>query len=170
MIKTSYAAARPRICDGDLIAVRSKGGGLPALTRFFTNSPYTHTAVAIWLADGLWLAEMGAGGNALVPASRYADVDFDVFHSPVGVVAVREAILESLRFKVDYDIADLVRIALHNLLRFKLPMDTGGLICSSYNAKIYITAGWFTDDFPSIPSPVDLVRALGLPKLTVRIE
>ena len=170
MIKTSYVAARPLIADGDLIAIRSNGGGLPALTRFFTQSPYTHTAVAIWLADGLWLAEMGAGGNVLIPASRYIDADFDVFSSPVGVDAVREAIQESLRGKVDYDVVDLIRIALHNMLNFKLPTDTGGKICSSYNSIIYTASGWIApEDMPSIPSPADIVAALGLPRLQVRI-
>lgn len=157
-----YADIRDQIRDGDLIAVRSNHRGLPALTRFFTRSPYTHTAVAIWLDGGLWAAEMNAGGNALVPLSRWANTDFDVFAHPPFEYAydVRYAILESLRGKIDYDLADLLRIAAHNVLHCKLPTDTGGLVCSAYSAKIYSLCGWNPLLLPSIPAPSDLVAAL----------
>lgn len=164
-----YADARESIEDGDLIAVKSKHGGLPALTRYFTRSPYTHTAVALWLDGGLWIAEMGAGGNVLVPLSRYADTEFDVFDCPAYFELVRKVTLELLRDKIDYDFADLLRIALHNLLRCKLPTDTGGMICSAYSARIYLLSGWRPKCRPPlIPSPADVVRAIeAAPKLTV---
>lgn len=155
-----YADIRDKICDGDLIAVRSKHGGLPALTRYFTNSPHTHTAVAIWLDGGLWVAEMNAGGNVLVPLSRYQDTDFDVFDCPVDRRNVRTLTLELLRERIDYDFPDLLLIAAHNVLRFKLPTDTGGLVCSAYSAKIYRAAGWEPVGMSAIPSPADVVAAM----------
>jgi hypothetical protein len=155
-----YADIRDQIRDGDLIAVRSKHSGLPALTRFFTRSPYTHTAVAIWLGGGLWAAEMNAGGNVLVPVSRWENTDFDVFTCPVDRTDVCVAILETLRGKIDYDLVDLLRIAAHNVLRCKLPTDTGGLVCSAYSAKIYTLCGWRPLFLSSIPAPSDLVAAM----------
>jgi hypothetical protein len=111
---------------------------------------------------------MGAGGNVLVPLSRYADTEFDVYACPVDREITRLTTLELLRDKIDYDIADLLRIALHNALRFKLPNDTGGLICSAYSARIYKFAGWLPCNMPSIPSPSDVVAALAaMPNLTV---
>lgn len=155
-----YADIRGQISDGDLIAVRSNHRGLPALTRYFTHSPYTHTAVAIWLGNGLWAAEMNAGGNVLVPVSRWENTDFDVFACPVHRTDVCVAILETLRGKIDYDLADLLRIAAHNVLRCKLPTDTGGLVCSAYSAKLYTMSGWQPLFLPSIPAPSDLVAAM----------
>lgn len=155
-----YADIREQIRDGDLIAIRSKHGGLPALTRYFTRSPYTHTAVAIWLDGGLWVAEMNAGGNVLVPLSRYQDSDFDVFLCPDSPEAVRILTLEFLRDQIDYDFIDLLRIAAYNVLRLKLPTDTGGLVCSAGSARIYVLAGWKPVGMPSIPAPSDLVAAL----------
>lgn len=155
-----YADIRDQIRDGDLIAVRSNHRGLPALTRYFTHSPYTHTAVAIWLGGGLWAAEMNAGGNVLVPLSRYQDSDFDVFSCPAAPEAVRILTLEFLRDRIDYDFIDLLRIAAHNVLRLKLPTDTGGLVCSAGSARIYRSARWAPVGLPSIPAPSDLVAAL----------
>lgn len=93
-------------------------------------------------------------------ASRWANTDFDVFSCPVDPVDVREVVLETLREKIDYDLLDLLRIAAHNVLRCKLPTDTGGLVCSAYSAKIYTLCGWRPPLLPSIPAPSDVVAAM----------
>lgn len=163
----NYEKARALIEDGDLVAVKSSHGGLPAVTRWVTRSPYTHTAVALWLDGGLWAAEMNAGGNVLVPLSRYADTDFDVYGCPVDRAKARLWTLELLRGRIDYDLLDLVRVALHHLANFRLPPDTGGMICSAYTANIYGFAGWRAV-LPRIPTPADVVAAIGEPpKLAV---
>jgi hypothetical protein len=166
----SYGEARVLIRDGDAILVKGRRHGLNALIKLFTGSEYTHAGLAVWIGGGLYLAEMNAGGNHLVPLSRYADTPFDVYrppmtsawaemHTPAGWAG---CVLDSLREKISYDFLDLARIAAHNALNLRLPRtDTGGLVCSAYVARVYQQAGWLAPvDMPSIPSPAALARAL----------
>lgn len=146
--------------DGDLIAVRSKSGGLPALTRFVTRSPYTHTAVVIRLDGEAWLAEMSAGGNNLIPLRRRAAQPLDVFGFPGDRAVARRCMLESLVRKIPYDVMDLVRIAAFNLLQFELPRtDRGGMVCSAYSSVLWRLAGVALKT-PAIASPADLVAGV----------
>jgi hypothetical protein len=185
----NYAQARPLIKNGDMVAVRSNHGGFPALVRAVTGSPYTHTAVALWLEGGLgagtscnaavpgghdpcglYIAEMDGAKAVLVPLSQYADSNLDIFDCPVDGEAAKAAALAMLRQRIDYDYADLLRIAAWRLLRLPLPAeDKNGLVCSALTARVFLAAGWKTNRIPSIPSPDDMVRALGgIPKLTIR--
>lgn len=167
----NYAEARGLIKSGDLIAVRSHRGGLSAITRVVTKSPYTHTAVAIWLADRLLLAEMNGGGACLVPASKYADTDFDVFPCPLADRGeVIQAAFDLLGLDIGYDFPDLLRIAGHELLGIALPpADDSNLICSALSASIYLHAGLVRVGLPSIPAPRDVVEWLfALAMLEVR--
>lgn len=166
----NYAEARGLIKSGDLIAVRSHRGGLSAITRLVTRSPYTHTAVAIWLADRLLLAEMNSGGACLVPASKYADTDFDVFQCPVERGDVIQAAFDLLGLDIGYDFGDLLAIAAHELFGRPLPAaDDKNLICSALSASIYLHAGLDRVGLPSIPAPRDVVDwLLFAPILEVR--
>lgn len=145
--------------DGDLIAARSKRGCLPpSLTRRVTHSPYTHTATVLRLDGMPWVAEMNVGGNHLVPFHRYAGAAIDVIGFPGDRALVRACTLESLNGPIRYDLVDLVRIALWNLLHFKLPRtDKGGMICSAYSAQLWLGAG-VRLDLPALPTPADVVR------------
>lgn len=166
MITGTYHEIRPHVADGDLVAVRSRRGLFPNLTRLVTGSPYTHTAIALWLEGGLWIAEMRRGGNVLVPLSQRADEDFDVFDCPPEVDRgwLRVDVLHTLRGKVDYDVRDLARIAANRLIGISLPaQDDGSLICSAYSARAYLMRGWQPNRaLPSIAAPGDVVRALGM--------
>lgn len=170
----SYQEARGLIFTGDLIAVRGRHGILPALVRGVTGSPYTHTAVALWLDGGLYVAEMDGIKGVLVPLSQYADTDFDVFACPRDAVAeriaVKDAALAAIRTRIDYDIADLLRIAAWRTLRLPLPSrDRNGMVCSALSARIYRDVGLVLLGCPSIPAPDDLVAAFGgIPVLEVR--
>jgi hypothetical protein len=145
--------------DGDLIATRSNHGGLPALTRKITKSPFTHTAVVIRLDDRAWVAEMGAGGNHLVPLNRYAHSQLDVLGFPGDRGLVRANTLESLQGRIKYDWMDLLRIAAFNLLHLRLPRtDKGGMVCSAYSAMLWLGAG-VRLVLPSLPSPGEVVAA-----------
>lgn len=168
MIVGTYHEIRPHVADGDLVAVRSRHGVFPNLTRLVTGSPYTHTAIALWLDGGLWIAEMRRGGNVLVPLSQRANEDFDVFDCPpeVNRANLRAWLLERLRSKIDYDVRDLARIAAHRLLGVPLPaQDDDQLVCSAWSAMAYLHCRWQPRHvLPSIASPGDVVRALGMPK------
>lgn len=168
----NYAEARSQIRSGQAILIKGRSHGLNALIRWITRSDYTHAGLAVWIGEGLYLAEMNAGGNHLVPLSRFADLPLDVFNPPVYLPQGLDDgyayhVLDSLREKINYDFADLLRIALHNLLHLHLPRtDTGGLVCSSYVAWVYRRCGWLPPvTMPSIPSPAALVAALGVPPL-----
>ena len=159
---------------GDLIAIRKRVGFLPLLTRLITRSPYTHTAIAVWVESSgikrLLLAESNAGGSSLSPLSEYANVDFDVFRCPISRDSVHRAAWRLLGVKIHYDVMDLVRIAANRLFGFSLPdRDDGDLVCSAFSAAIYHSAGWRPESLPSIPAPDDVVAALDAqPMLRVR--
>lgn len=173
MIAGTYPEIRPHIADGDLVAVRSRHGVFPNLTRLVTSSPYTHTAIALQLEGGLWIAEMRRGGNVLVPLSQRANEDFDVFDCPPEVdrVNLRGWLLSRLRSKIDYDVRDLARIAVNRLLGIPLPaQDDDQMVCSAWSAMAYLYCRWQPRHYlPSIASPGDVVRAFGtLPKAEFR--
>lgn len=160
-----YADARLKIHTGDLIAFRKRQGVLPTLTRWITDSPYTHTAVAVWVEAGgifrLLVAEANGAGSSLSPLSGYAHIDFDVYSSPVDRCRVDTATWRVLGRKVRYGFNDLLRIAANRLLGWPLPQaDDGDLICSALSATIYRLAQWRPVGLPSIPAPSDVVAAL----------
>lgn len=155
----TYEELRDQVLDGDLVAVRSSRSLLGKVTRWVTKSPYTHTAVALWLEGGLWIAQMDGIQNALVPLSQYSDTPFDVYRCPVPRDAIRQAVLEQLRLKVRYGWADIAYIGLHRVLGVPLPPEDDDFVCSSYSAAAYIAAGWGAR-LPSICAPADVVAAL----------
>lgn len=169
-----YQAARNLIQTGDLVALRKRTGFLPTLTRWITRSPYTHTAVAVWVEAGgvyrLLVAEANGGGSSLSPLSGYFDTDFDVYRCPVPRDLVHTVCWRMLGRKIHYGFFDLVRIACHRLLGFPLPRkDDGNLICSALSAAIYQRAGWRPVGLPSIPAPDDVVASLrSMPIIEVR--
>lgn len=156
-----YADLRPQVLDGDLIAVRNPVSLLGKMTVLVTRSPYTHTAVALWLDGGLWIAEMDGVGDVLVPLSQYADAPFDVYRCPVDRALVRKAVLSQLRGKIGYGWAECLYIGLHKLFRVSIPPTGGAVeICSTLSAAAYRAAGWLAA-LPQIAAPCDVVRAIG---------
>lgn len=157
----NYEQARPMIQSGDLIAVRSHRGGISSIVKRVTKSPYTHTAVVVRLADRVLLAEMNGGGACLVPASKYADTDFDVFTCPCERGLAVQAAFDLLGLNIDYDFGDLFLIAAHELFDVALPeADDNRWICSALSASIYLRAGVSRLGLPSIPAPRDVVAWL----------
>lgn len=165
----SYAQARSRIKTGDLIAVRSSHGGFAALVRFFTRSPYTHTAVALWVCGRLLMVETRALAG-IVPASQLGGKDFDVIRCPVADTEyVFIEAFNILGTPVGYDFVDLVRIAARLRLGIKGPeADDGSKVCSALSAAIYRLAGWRPDGLPAIPAPSEVVAAAGPVAIEVR--
>lgn len=170
-----YAEARNQICTGDLIAIRKHHGFLPTLTRWITGSPYTHTAIALWVdvagVDRLLVTEEKASGVFMVPLSQYAGIDFDVFDAPrLSIHQIEEAIWSTLGQPIAYDFFDLFRIAAHRLFNWPLPdHDDADMVCSALSAFIYMKAGWQPLGMPSLPAPDDVVSALGrTPRWMVR--
>lgn len=155
-----YEQAKLQIGDGDLVALKRADTWFWRLVSWVTNSPYTHTAIAVRIGTGAFVVELHWSGPRIVPLLSYRH-PFDVFRCPVSQETVRRAAFEFAAKRIRYDWLDLIRIGLFNLFRLKPSADDGGLVCSSFNARIYRHAGWQPPPkFPRIPSPAAMVRAM----------
>lgn len=149
-----YADIRNSIKTGDLIGVKRTTGLFPIATRLVTNSPYTHTGIAIWAGNRLLLAQTNAGGCNLAPLSQEAIYDFDVFDCPVDRNKCESAIWTELGTRIAYGFLDCVRIFGYKVFGIPLPVKDGSdLICSALSATIYKLCGWKPVGLPSIPWP-----------------
>jgi hypothetical protein len=156
----NFKLAKPCIGDGDLVALKRTDKWYWRWVRWVTRSSYTHTAIAIRVGSGVFVVEMHWSGPRIVPLLSYRH-PFDVFRCPVSRETVRQSAFGFLSKRITYDWLDLFRIGLFNLFRLRPRADTGGLVCSSFNARIYQHAGWQPPPhFPRIPSPSAMVRAL----------
>lgn len=159
-----YSLVRDQIRTGDLIGVRSRRGAFAHLTRWVTGDPHTHTAVAVRVGGRVLCIEQRVSGATARPLSQLVEarVPFDVHACPVPGEAAGEAAWESIGSRIDYDVADLARIAAHRLFGIPLPpADDGRLVCSALSVVIYRRAGWAVPaGLPSIPAPGDVCRAL----------
>lgn len=150
----NYSDVRNSIKTGDLIGVKRRDGIFPIATRIVTNSPYTHTGIAIWAGGRLLLAQTNAGGCNLAPLSQEAVYDFDVFECPVDRNACEGAIWQELGSRIPYGFMDCVRIFGYKVFGIPLPKEDGSdLVCSALSARIYKNAGWAPVGLPSIPWP-----------------
>jgi len=164
-----YAEARSLIEDGDLISVRRKHGFLVFWIRFFTRAPDTHSGIAIWLHDGLWMAELNAGRNHAVPLSQLERTDFDVYYPPVeDRAAIRTAVLDQLRVTVNYGVLALLVIGVLDFFRLDVFVHWRRImVCSGYCVAAYEKAGW--SEHSRMVSPRKLASWLK-PKLQVRVD
>lgn len=149
-----YDDIRNQIKTGDLIGVKRRSGIFPIATRIVTNSPYTHTGIAIWSGGRLLLAQTNAGGCNLAPLSQEAVYDFDVFDCPVNRDTCESVIWSELGTSIAYGFMDCVRIFGYKVFGIPLPKTDGSdLVCSALSATIYKKAGWVPVGLPSIPWP-----------------
>jgi hypothetical protein len=156
-----YADVRNSIRTGDLIGVKRTTGLFPIATRIVTNSPYTHTGIAVWAGGRLLLAQTNSGGCNLAPLSQEAIYDFDVFDCPVDRNVCEGWIWSELGTRITYGFLDCVRIFGYKVFRIPLPKHDGpDLVCSALSAKIYIESGWTPVGLPSIPWPGAVADAL----------
>jgi len=149
-----YDDVRNSIKTGDLIGVKRTTGLFPIATRIVTNSPYTHTGIAIWAGGRLLLAQTNSGGCNLAPLSQEAVYDFDVFDCPVDRNKCEAAIWAELGTRIPYGFIDCARIFGYKVFCIPLPKEDGpDLVCSALSARIYMNAGWQPVGLPSIPWP-----------------
>jgi hypothetical protein len=162
-----YAAARGQVKTGDLIAVRDVHNILGTMTRFFTRSPYTHTGVAIWLGERLFMADLNSGRNALHAMSQLKN--FDVFEAPPGVAPERieGAIFDWLASPISYGFLAFLVIGLKCFLGIKSFIHWRQIIvCSGGSVEIYEMAGW--PEHSRMISPGELTTMVGPLRLQVR--
>lgn len=153
-----YAQARPLIETGDLIAVRDVHGVVGRLTVAFTRSPYTHTGVAVWLGERLFMAELNAGRNHLTAVSQLSS--FDVREPPVpDRAAIERAIFDWLAHPITYGYAAFAVIGLRAWMHIKAFIHWRKVeVCSGGSVQIYEMAGW--PEHSRMISPGELVGQL----------
>lgn len=162
----AYSAARNGIQTGDLIAVRDVHGILGRATQLATHSPYTHTGIAIWLGDRLFMADLNSGRNHLTALSQLTD--FDVFAPPPGLsrVKIERAVWDWLASPINYGFLAFVVIGLKCSLRLKVFIHWRKIVvCSGGSVQIYELAGW--PEHSRMVAPGELAAELPF-KLAVR--
>jgi hypothetical protein len=149
---SNYESMRHLIQDGDLIAVRGSHP-IDRLTSLVTRSPYTHTGVAIWLDDHLFMADLNSGRNHLTALSCLED--FDVFAPPAGLdrPTIRAAALTWLASPIDYGFIAFVGIGIECMLARRTLIDNwrGIVVCSGGSVMIFEKAAQLMLDARMVP-------------------
>lgn len=175
-----YGTARSQIRTGDLIGVRDVHGLLGKATVFFTRKPYTHTGVAVWCTNRLFMADLNSGRNHLTAVSCLTN--FDVCEMPENLdrTCVERALFDWLAKPVKYGMLAFLVIGLRCFLGLKVFIHWRKIVvCSGGSVTIYemgadymrgmgmsIPKEW--DDHNRMLSPGELVDELGPPKLMIR--
>lgn len=165
-MKLKYKDARALIIDGDLVAVINPQGIFGYATQFFTRSKYTHVGIAIWLGDGLYLAELNSGRNHFIPLSQLEGVKFDVYTPPYQLVDIRSAVFKWMREPIDYSFLASAVIGLRSWLGIKASINwKEQLVCSGWCMAVYQEDGMTR--YSRVVSPAELVKLFKL-KFNVR--
>lgn len=134
---SNYDDVRRLIQDGDLIAVRGQHL-IDRLTSLVTRSPYTHTGIAVWIGDRLFMADLNSGRNHLTAVSCVPE--FDVYSPPPGMdrTTIRLALFDWLASPIDYGFLAFVIIGLRSALGLKNFIHWRKIVvCSGGSVMIY---------------------------------
>lgn len=158
-----YSAIRDQINNGDVVLVKYRRG-FWRLVRWVIGE-HTHSGLAVWLDNGLYISEMSPCGNHVIPLSQIFDVEFDVFNCPVAVdsSAVRKVVAGSLRRHSGYSFVNLFLAGVNELFGFGFKRDGSRKICSEQTADELIALGWEYSGV-TLPTPKSLVQKLGKAK------
>lgn len=171
-----YEAARKEIKNGHIVGVCGRGlFGLLIRTAqriggLGYHSVVTHVGVAWWVEGRLFIVEMDGLHNVLRPMSHY-------INSGCVVDVYDHAFLKDMQMLFDsatlnhirYSYLDLLKIGLRLVLKIKTGSDDSDLVCSTFASRWLQWAGWTPpSDFPVMPSPGELCRALGAPSFSIK--
>lgn len=170
-----YATARRLIKTGDLIAIRGDSL-IDRVQRAVTGQVHTHVGVALWVGTEtvrrLFVVQQSWAGGDFILADTLRGRDWDVYACPVDRAELEQTVWNVWEIECGYGWGDLVRIGAAKLLtragfpgagaRVLPAGDDGRMVCSSRAALLYRLAGWRPGALlPSLPSPGDVVAALG---------
>lgn len=144
----TYQEARSKIQDGDLISVFKVKSLFNLATKYFTGD-YTHVGVAVWIEDGLWMAETNGGGNHAIPMSQLRKYGFDVSEPPKGVDVskAKSEILLALRDKETYGYFTTVVTGFIEYFRIPITINwRNWRHCSGLVTRIWDKIGWAAFD------------------------
>lgn len=165
MLKLTYAQARTKIHDGDLISVFKAHSIFNVATQLFTGE-YTHTGIAIWMDGILWVVETNGGGNHAIPLSQLEKFGFDVSSPPEGVtrMAARASAIRALRNRDKYGF--MTTLVTGFIEFFNIPIKINwrnGRHCAGLCVRIYDMAGWANADGGThsyVVSPTKLTKQM----------
>lgn len=155
----TYKTARRSIGNGDIIACHYRGG-FWSLVRRITGSKISHVGIAVWLGQGLYVAEMQQGGNILRPLSQTTS-DFTVYKNPVSANKTKSVTLTVLRQRIRYAFLNLLLIGFNHLLHLRISNSSRAkATCGTFVRRILVRSGWHPGNLPKNPSPAQLVKQL----------
>lgn len=161
---TKYDEIRAMIQDGDMIAVRDSDSILGKLTQFFTRDDETHTGVAVWIDQRLFMADLNSGRNGLHAVSQLKN--FDVYEPPAGLSRerIRTSVFNWLADRREYGILAFLVIGFRSFFKIREKMQwRRAVVCSGGSVQIFVDAGW--PEQVTLLSPGELAA-----KLTLRFE
>lgn len=149
-----YQDARARIQTGDLIAVRGGPGIINDMTRYFTDDPHTHTGIALWVGEHLFMADLNSGRNHLTLVDQVAA--FDVYDPPPGLDrdAIEAAIYRWLATPIEYGIPAFIVIGIKCKLGITAFIHWRRVIvCSGGSVTVYEGAAAWMRAWGRMPPP-----------------
>jgi hypothetical protein len=164
----NYQQARNTIQTGDLIVNCRAHSILGTMTQTFTHSKYTHSGVAVWLGDRLFMADLNSGRNHLTAVSQLED--FDVYEAPPGLHEhdIETAIFDWLAKPINYGFLAFPVIGVKCALGLKTFIHWRKIIvCSGGSVQIYEMAGW--SEHSRMVSPGELAAMVGPLRVQVRL-
>ena len=134
----SYSMLRTMIKNGDTIAVNGNSLISKAI-KFITKENISHTGIALWQDDRLFVVEMDMDKNVMVPLSQYEHNELHVYRHKSNIEISSNTILDLLKQPVNYGWIDIVKLFGYKTLgvSFLTKDTTNAMICTSLNQKCY---------------------------------
>ena len=130
-----YDEARPLIQDGDIVFLRRHHGLFANAITWISQSPETHTCIALWVDSRLMVAGM-ASTNCLFPLSHYQDLDFDIYECPADRVLIRKSAFDFLGVEIPYAFFDLLTTGIRKLFNLDFGHSSKGMICTAWVVNV----------------------------------
>lgn len=170
-----YEDVRNDIKHGDIVSVYHSGifAALIRLVQriagFGDLAGVTHTGVAWWLQGRLYCVEMNGINNVLRPMSHYKSFKMLIHECPCTRPAMASLFAKETENPYIYSWSDIFRIGVR--LIFKSGRGYGEkneAVCSTFVSSWLKNAGWVPPaDFPDMPSPAEIAKALGQPAFVI---
>lgn len=139
----SYSDLLPLIKNGDTIAIN--GNSLISKSiKFITGESLSHTGIALWQNDKLYVVEMDMDKNVMIPISQYSNSHIHVYRHPDLKTKIDESIiLNLLNDEISYGWFDIFKLFCYKTLKlsFMTKDTTKSMICTSLNQKCYLNSG-----------------------------
>lgn len=138
----SYSNLEALVKNGDTIAIEGTSLISKAI-KLITGESVSHTGIALWLNNILYVVEMDMDKNVMVPLSQYANNHVQVYRHPNVTTEISSSIILALLVEeVSYGWFDIFKLFCYKTLNlsFMTKDTTHSMICTSLNQKCYVNA------------------------------